>query len=304
MTVINNLVPVFVLIVAGYFLKHFNLTDDRFLKTADRLIYFIFFPVLLFWKIGSGPGDIPLEKGFYAAIACAVLSIYLLSLLYVCIFKVPHFQAGSFSQSCYRFNTYIGMAIMLTAMGEAGARQFGILIGVIIPFINVLAVGTLSWFSDESVDLSKRFSLVLKALFSNPLILGCVAGILYMKLGHGFPQVLENTFRLATLVTLPLALLSIGGALTPEKIKSRFKLSLVSSFFKLILLPAIGYLLFKAFGVTGVSFKVGMIFFTLPTSTAMYVLASQFKSDTDLSSATILLSTLLSVVSLSIALML
>jgi malonate transporter len=303
MIVVNNLIPVFVLILAGYFFKYFKLTDDGFLKTSDKLIYFIFFPILLFWKIGSGPGEIHVEKGFYEAVICTVFSVYILSVLFIKIFKVSHFQAGSFSQSCYRFNTYIGMAIMLTAMGEEGARQFGILIGVIIPIINVLAVSTLSWFSDEKIDLPKRLALVLKALISNPLILGCVAGILYGKLGESFPLVLENTFRLATLVTLPLALFSIGGTLTPKKMKNYFKLSLVSSVFKLVLLPFLGYLFFMAFDVSGTSFKVGMIFFSLPSSTAMYVLASQFKSDADLSSATIVLSTLLSTISLSISFM-
>ncbi len=303
MIVVNNLIPVFALILAGYFFKYFKLTDDGFLKTSDKLIYFIFFPILLFWKIGSSSGEMHVEKGFYAAVICAAFSVYILSLLYIKLFKMPHFQAGSFSQSCYRFNTYIGMAIMLTAMGEEGARQFGILIGVIIPILNVLAVGTLSWFSDKKIDLSKRLTLVLKALISNPLILGCVAGILYGKLGEGFPVVLDNTFRLATLAALPLALFSIGGTLTPKKMKNHFKLSLVSSFFKLILLPLLGYLFFMAFDVTGTSFKVGMIFFSLPASTAMFVLAAQFKSDTDLSSATIVLSTLLSTISLSISLM-
>ena len=57
-------------------------------------------------------------------------------------------------------------------------------------------------------------------------------------------------------------------------------------------------------GVTGVPFKVGMIFFCLPTSTAIYVLSAQMNSDVELASVAIMLSTLLSFASLSAALIL
>ena len=53
--VLNSLFPVFTLIAMGMALKHWQLTTTEFLKTADRLVYFIFFPALLFWKIGGSP---------------------------------------------------------------------------------------------------------------------------------------------------------------------------------------------------------------------------------------------------------
>jgi hypothetical protein len=56
--------------------------------------------------------------------------------------------------------------------------------------------------------------------------------------------------------------------------------------------------------VTGVPFKVGLLFFALPASTAIYVLSSQMHSDTELASSAIVLSTLLSFLSLSVILLL
>ena len=301
--VLNNLFPVFALLLFGHLLKRFGLTHDPFLKTADKLIYYIFFPVLLFWKIGAAASDHLGDPGLYKAAICAVVSIYILSSLYIKFFRVPAYQAGSFSQSCYRFNTYIGMAIMLNALAEDGARQFSILIGLIIPIINILAVSTLSWYSEKKVSLPQRMGLTAKALISNPLIIACISGIVYWKLIGGFPVFIDNTFRLAAFVTLPLALFSIGGALTLSSMKDHFKLSLVACVFKLAILPLVGYLFLNAFDATGISFKVGMIYFTLPTSTALYILSSQLSSDTQLASAAIALSTILSFISLSIALL-
>jgi hypothetical protein len=284
-------------------LKRFGITHDAFLKTADKLIYYIFFPVLLFWKIGGAASDLIGDPGLYKAAICAVVSVYVLSSLYIKLFKVPAYQAGSFSQSCYRFNTYIGMAVMLNALGEEGARQFSILIGLIIPIINILAVSTLSWYSEKKVSFPQRVVLTAKALISNPLIIACIAGLAYWKFMGGFPVFIDNTFRLASFVTLPLALFSIGGALTLGTMKNYFKLSLVASLFKLVILPLSGYLFLNAFDATGISFRVGMLYFTLPTSPALYILSSQLSSDTQLASAAIALSTLLSVISLSVALL-
>jgi predicted permease len=300
--ILDNLFPVFALIVLGGLGKRFGLTNTPFLKTADRLVYYIFFPALLFWKIGAAPSDLVGASGFYLAALCAVSLTYILSTAYILLGGVAAFQAGSFSQSCYRFNTYIGVAIMLNAFGESGVRQFGILIGIIIPVINVLAVSTLTWFSGKPATLNARLRLTLAGLATNPLILACLGGIVYGQAINYFPPFIDNTLRLAAYVTLPLALLSIGGSLTFRSLRHHFKLSLIAAGFKLVLLPVFGYCFLMLFDVTGLSLRVGMIFFTLPTSTALYVLSSQLNSDTQLASASIATSTVLSFFPLSIAL--
>lgn len=302
-TVLNNLFPVFGLIVAGTLLKRFKMADSAFFKVSDRLIYFIFFPVMLFWKIGSASIDIAGSAGLYQAAICAVAVIYVLSSMYIKFFKVANYQAGSFSQGCYRFNTYIGVAIILNAFGEEGIKLFGILIGIIIPVINVLAVSTLTWFSGTQMTARQRIAQATRALLANPLILACLSGIIYAKLIGYFPVFINNSLQLASFATLPLALLSIGAALSMTSIQDYFRLSVVSSIFKLLLLPLTGYFFLTLFQVNGLPFKVGLIFFTLPTSTALYVLSSQLNSDTRLAAAAIALSTILSFFSLSFAML-
>jgi hypothetical protein len=263
MMVLNNLFPVFALILFGSLLKRFRLTNDAFLQTSDKLIYYIFFPTLLFWKIGGASTGLFSCSGLYKAVICSVLTVFVLSSLFIKLHKVPAYKAGTFSQSCYRFNTYIGVAIILNALGEEGIQQFGILIGIIIPVINVLAVSMLIWFSEQQMSIDKRIGQTAKALISNPLIIACISGIVYANLQIGFPHFIDNTLQLASFVTLPLALLSIGGGLTLSKMKDHLNLSLIASLFKLLVLPLTGYLFFKLFSVTNLSFQVGMIFFSL-----------------------------------------
>ncbi len=301
--VFNSLFPVFVLILSGSLLKRFGLTNDVFLQTSDRLIYYIFFPILLFWKIGTAPTDLFGNSALYKSAILTVVIVYILSTAFIVVFKVPDFKVGSFSQSCYRFNTYIGVAIVLSALGEDGLRHFGILMGIIIPIINVLCVSTMIWFSGEKRLSINRVGQVIKGIVSNPLILGCVSGIIYASLAEGFPPYIEGLFQLCSFAALPLAMISIGAALSIGSVKEHLKLSLIASGFKLVVLPVVGYIFLMKFGVTGVALKVGLIYFALPTSTSLYILSSQLNSDTELASAAIALSTILSFFSLSAALL-
>ncbi len=303
LTVFNTLFPVLALIAMGAILRRTGFTSRSFLQTADRLVYFILFPALLFWKIAAAPPGQDGISAFLLAAISAVLTVYLLSTLFIVFGPVPRRCAGSFSQSCYRFNTYIGMAVVLYAMGERGVEQFSIIIGFTIPLINVLAVSTLIWFSDTQYKRSEKRRLLLRAVASNPLILGCLSGLIYQHLPLPLPACIQNTLRLATMATLPLALLSIGGSLTMAGAKTHLPLATAAAGFKLLLLPALGWIYLSAFGADALAFKTGMIFFTLPTSTALYVLSAQLGSSTGLASAAIVVSTILSILPLSLALM-
>jgi len=299
--VVNSLFPVFALIVMGMALKHWHLTSTDFLRTADRLVYFIFFPALLFWKIGGAPPSPTANGFFYLGVVLAILCIYLGSLAYI-KWRVPAFQAGTFSQNCYRINTYVGMAIVINALGGDGARSFGILVGFLIPMNNILAVATLTWFAEGPTTSAGRIRQAAQAMISNPLILACLSGLIYSRTVGGFPTFVHNSLALMAGITLPMALLSVGGALNPTGMRENWKLSLVSTGFKLMALPLIGWMLLRWMSVGGLDLQIAMIYFALPVSPATYVLASQLKSDTKLTSATIAFSTALSVIPLAIVL--
>jgi len=259
---------------------------------------------MLFWKIGGTSFDNGIDWNFCTASLSSLLAMFALSIAVIKLFRISDFQAGAFSQSCYRFNTYIGLAVILNSLGEEGVKYFGIMIGFAIPLVNFFAVSLLVWFSGREVNSRKRLSLAGRAMVSNPLILGCLAGVLYSRAVGNFPIFIDNSLQLASMITLPLALISVGGALTFSGVRGNFSVSLLASTLKLIVLPVIGVLSFYFFNVTGIAFKVGIIFFTLPPSTTIYVLSSRMNSDAELASSIIVISTILSFLPLSIALLL
>ncbi len=298
--VLNALFPVFALIFTGIFLRRFGLLTQAFYSSSDRLVYYILFPVMLFWKIGSAPLGQDGDWHYLAASLCAVLSVFYCSLLLIRCTGMGAFQAGSFSQSCYRFNTYIGMAVVINLLGERGVQLFAILVGLLIPIINVLSVSVLVWHDKTSGPESSRLRSTLRNLLTNPLILGCLSGIAYAFYFVDFPQYIDNFLRLLSSTTLPLALFSIGGAMSFHRLRGSILHASLAVVSKLVLLPVLGWCFLALFAVQGLPWQVSMLFFSLPTSTATYVLSSQLHSDTDLASATIVLSTLCAFATMSV----
>jgi len=252
--VINTLFPVFCLIFMGRILALTGLASREFFKSSDKLVYYIFFPSMLFWKIGGADSSYLPDPALPLAALCAIMLVFSISTLFVAFTGISDFQAGTFSQSCYRFNTYIGMAIVLNAQGEEGVVILGILAGLLIPVINVFSVSILIWFSGKRYSVKSRFVRLLRELVSNPLILACLAGILFSRMGLYFPVAIDNLFRLLSMVTLPLALLSIGSIFSLSTLKGHFFLSVLASLFKMGMLPLAGVMFMMHFGVTGEDF--------------------------------------------------
>jgi predicted permease len=300
--ILDTLFPIFAIIMLGSALRQTSFVSLDFFMASDRLVYFIFFPALLFWKIGTGEPSTTIELSLFLSVLCAVLLVFAASTLYILFSNISDFQAGTFSQSCYRFNSYIGMAIVLKAAGDQGVFLFAVLIGFIIPVINLLSVGILIWFSGKTYQPKEKLQHLVRSLSTNPIILACLAGIAFSMTGYRLPLFIDNTLSLVSMITLPLALISIGSAFSLKKVQGYLLPSVIASAFKLILLPAAGALFMTLFGVTGISFLTGMIYFCLPTSPAIYVLSSQMNSDTELASASIVISTIFSFASLSAAL--
>ena len=302
--ILNCLFPVFALILLGFLMRRLKLIGDRFIQTSDRLVYFVFFPALLFLKVGGSRATANIDWVLYAATLSAMVLVFLVSIASSKMLALSPKEAGAFSQSCYRANTYIGMAVVIAALGDSGAAPFGVFLGMVIPVVNVLAVSTLVIYAGPPTGMQERVLPVVRSLIGNPLILACAAGFIYSAAANGFTPFVESTLQLTAAASLPLALISIGGALKPGRLNVRLSIPLTAALIKVAVFPLVGYVMFRLFGVHGLSFKMGMIFFALSVAPSAYVLASQLGSDVKLASEAIVASTILSFFSLSIVLVL
>ncbi len=291
-SMIESILPVSILILLGVGLRWSGLAGASFWAESDRLIYFVFLPLLLFHKTAGGAAvDGLLILSLYATIGAA----WVLSLLFARLLRLPRDQVGPFAQNAWRFNNYLGLALAITALGEKGVIQLGLILGLTVPFVNLLAVITLFLYSERNREkLGERISTFLRSLVLNPLIIGCFAGLLYSWNCPALPSWLDKTLGLTDPIALTMALLSIGAGLRLGQGEGYLTGSLVAACIKLLFMPVLGFVLMKQLGVDGLPLQAAMIMLTCPTSTTNHILSAQFRANTAVAVNGVAISTILS----------
>jgi len=295
--------PVFVVIALGYLLKRLELIDDAFLFQTNRLVYYICLPLLLFYKICAADFFANFNGTLVVGSALAIAAGFLLSYGYAVLRRYPPAARGSFSQGAFRGNlAYVGLAIVFNAYGEAGFTRAGILMGFLVPVLNFFAI--LALLLPQRGDGTDRGAgFWIKQLVGNPLIIASFAGIAWSYLKLPMPVILDRSLHIATGMTLPLALIAIGGSFSLAKLKGDLVRAAFSTGFKLIWMPLIAAGLLILIGVEGQDLAIGVIFAGTPTASATFIMAHQLKGDAELAGSIVMMSTALSVISYTIALL-
>ena len=145
--VLNGVVPIFIVVFIGYFLKRKGFLTDEFVRVADKLVFKLLLPCFLFTKVADMDKD-----SFYAqdvtvvlfALA-AVLAVSFGTLLICTPLIRDSAKRGAFVQGVYRSNTAIlGVPFAENLFGADGARVAAILLAFVVPLYNVIAVIILS----------------------------------------------------------------------------------------------------------------------------------------------------------------
>ncbi|HXV19373.1 MAG TPA: AEC family transporter [Desulfuromonadales bacterium] len=301
--ILTIVLPVFLVIVLGYLLKRLELIDATFLFQTNRLVYYICLPLLLFYKIGTADFFANFNGSLVIGSALAIAAGFLLSYGYAALRGYPPAARGAFCQGAFRGNlAYMGLAIVFNAYGEAGFTRAGILMGFLVPVLNLFAVLALL-LPHRRNDGGQGAVFWMKQLVGNPLIIASFAGIAWSYLQLPVPVILDRSLHIATGMTLPLALIAIGGSFSLEKLKGDLVRAAFATGFKLIWLPLIAAGLLILLGVGGQDLAIGVLFAGTPAATATYIMAHQLKGDAELAGSIVMMSTAFSVVTYTIALL-
>ena len=299
MVFLNVVLPVFLIIALGFFIRRIRFVDKFFLDKISHLAYYVAVPSLLVWKIGTASFDLNFNPRLILGSYLAVLGCGLVAYATARLLRLPPREVGSFTQGSFWGNmTYIGLPILLAAYGEEGLQRAGVLIGFMSPLINALAVLALIWPLKGAIDWKSIVDLK-NALLTNPIIIACFGGLLLSYFSIPFPTFTVNFLRFLSDLALPLALIAMGGNLSLEKIRKDYKATAFACLFKLLLMVAGGWFLFEWLEVKGLDLRVGVILLACPTAFSTYLFSTRLGADKSLMSSDIMVSTLLSMVTLS-----
>jgi malonate transporter len=295
-SILTSLLPVFLIIICGYTLKKSKFPGEGFWPGAERVVYYILFPALLFSSSASASWEFYSVSSMVWAILASmfVMSGILLVLRPRLTKKDAAFT--SIFQGSIRFTSYIGLAAAYSLFGNEGLYLSAVLITILIPLVNVLSVMVLVRYGGQEGGWYWIFTTVVK----NPLIIACLAGMLLNLLGLQLPVMVESLATILGKGSLPLGLLAVGASLQFSAIKKTGSEIVYACLLKLVLLPIIMWLACTFIGVDNLSTAIAVLFAALPGSPLSYILAKQLGGDAKLMSSIIAVQTGVSMISLPV----
>lgn len=295
----NALLPVFCLILLGAGLRRLEFPGDDFWAGAEKLTYFLLFPSLLFIKLSSASvGEFDFLR-ISAVILALLCSASILLILVGYWLKIDAAAFTSYYQGGIRFNTYVGLAVVYELQGSAGIAAAAVALGIMIPLVNLL---TISVFAMKIRSAENQRLSVLRNILKNPLILACVLGIVWSRLGIPLPQTLNAMLNLLSGMALPLGLLAVGAGLKLRALKGISATFTSASTIKLLAVPVMVYGLSRAVGLDQEMTAVLVVLGCLPTASSAYILARQLNGDAPLMAAMISGQTLLAMLTMPLLL--
>ncbi len=289
--IFSALIPVFGLILIGYFFKRIKFPSHEFWPQADKLTYYVLMPSLLIYKLSNASLSSSNSLGF---ILSALLAIFFTMIILIIVNKIKPTNASAFTsvvQGGIRFNTYVFLALAGAIFGNDGLVLSAIILTFAIPFINILCITIFAlYISNEKLN----FLYLLKSIITNPLIIACVIGGSINFLGIHFPLVINNTLEILSKAALPMGLLSVGFGLVIKEIKSSKSELIISSVAKHLVMPIFIYAFGKYFALDNMMISILVLFAVLPTAPSSFILARQLGGDIGLMSSIITVQTLIS----------
>ncbi|WP_263833775.1 AEC family transporter [Sulfurospirillum oryzae] len=287
--VLGALLPICLIIVAGYAFKHASFPSVDFWPKMDKFTYYVLMPCLLVYELAVAKIDLTYTVNL---VLTSLGGIFLILVILILLNMILHFENRAFTsivQGGIRFNTYVLLALVNAIYGDKGLVLAAIVIAFAIPFINILCISVFAIFlRDGKFSLRSFFKTIVK----NPLIGACVIGGLINASGIPMPLFILKSISIISHAALPMGLLSVGVGLELKYLKHAKKELVVSTVAKLILFPMIAYGLGLLFGLNGISLSIAIIFASMPTATSSHILARELGGDVSLMASITTLETL------------
>ena len=270
------ILPILIAIALGYFLRRVRLLNEESLEKLNGLSFKVFLPVFLFNNLYATD----LSQAFNARLivfsVLGVFGLFLLLMLLIPLIEKTPARRGVLVQAIFRSNfALFGLPVALSLCGEERIGPTSLLVGIVVPVYNVLAVVALESFRGSRPDLKK----ILRGIVTNPLIIASALGVAVNLLHVGVYPAVAKTLRDLGAVATPLSLIALGGD---------FRFSRIRQYAKPLTLAVTGKLILSPLLLVGAGILLGfrddtlvpiLVFSGAPTAVSSYPMAQQMGGD-------------------------
>ena len=290
------LAPDFSLILLGFLLCRYTALNRAVWEQAEKLVFFVFFPVLLFHSIVKSPLDLSATSGLIIGgltlAGSGIALAYVLPYLPWLGARIDRREHAACAQIGFRFNSFIALAMAERLAGPEGLLLIAVLIGVCVPIFNMAAIWPMARHSETHFG---------RELLRNPFIIATVSGLLANLLGFHIPNWLEPSVSRIGAGSLALGLMAAGAGMRLGSMKEAKALSVAVLLIKHMMMPLVALFLSHALGLSKAQTLVLLAFSALPTAPTAYVLAARMGYNGPLVAGLVTLSTLMGLLSLPFA---
>ena len=286
--------------VSGYLAARFKLLPETASEVLSRFVFVIALPSLIFASLSSITIAEFFNWRYIGALGGGMLAMFCIGMMVARYLFPGSLTAISLHAltAMYSSTAYIGLPLILTVFGDA-ARVPGI-IGAVITGLVFAPLAIVLAEIDRNRGGSFRIWPPLFTVFTRPPIIATVAGLLFSAAGIGIPLPIATFFELLGGAFVPCALFAAGLFIAGCSVRGATAEISWLVFAKLLLHPLITWwLAYRVFELEGILPAVAVVQAALPSGVPVFVLAQQYKTFVTRSSAAIVISTTISVVTLS-----
>lgn len=297
---LNATMPIFIMMVFGYFLRKLNIISETFTKDMNSFVFKIALPVLVFSELYEENLKDVWDTGFvlfcFFVTLASIIILAIITILFKGITDSAEFIQASFRSSA----ALLGVGIVQNLYGEAGFVPL-MIVGA-VPLYNITAVILLTLLHPNekkkiTLDTIKK---TCYGVITNPIILGIIIGFIWSTLNLPNPFIFEKSVQYVGSLATPLGLMALGASLDISNIKDGSSTIITSTFFKLVgfcalFLPLAIYAGYRKDKLIAILIMLGS-----PTTVSSFVMAKSMGHAGSVSAKTVMLTTLFSAFTLTL----
>lgn len=291
--------PFFALVGLGYGAGRRGVIPPEASAALTKFVFYFALSAMLF-KLG---GTVPLAELFDAQFTAAYLlgcaTVYLLVFAIARARGVPVDASAIEAQCAVIGNTgFLGVPMLVMLLGAAAAPSVLLVLVLDMVVFNLLITLIITGVRAGRLSFAALPPLGF-GLLKNPMLVSMTLGLIWGATGQKMPVPIDDFLTLLGAAATPCALFAIGASLAGHSTE-RFQVAAWLSFAKLILHPlAVAFFAFQVFEVDPFAAAVMVATAALPVAGNTYILAAHFGVAPQRVSASILVSTAVSILTVT-----
>lgn len=305
MTAVFSILPVIALVALGHILRRTRIIAPQSWPGIEQLGFRVMFPAILLTSIYRSeltPGRL---APYLGAMAAAFALVGLLALALRRPLRLNNPRTSSLFQGALRFNSLLILAVAAQGLGPVALSDLAVAMAFLIPAFNISAIIALTLLPPEdstrpATTRRQATRRIATEILRNPLVLGCVAGLVLNMTGIRLPAWLLTPLDWLGQGALAVGLLTVGAGIELRRLWQSDLAMWTGVGLRLLLCPAIFLIIALLIALPQNQIASGLLATAAPGASVGYILARQMGGDADFFADIFTWQTVLSAMTLSI----